>query len=38
MSKNEQYEWKAFYRRLNIQVCELLQVLSEAAIKKWYEK
>ena len=38
MSKNEQYEWKAFYRRLNTQVRELLQVLTEAAIKKWYEK
>ena len=38
MSNNEQYEWKAFYTRLNIQVCELLQVLTEAAIEKWFEK
>ena len=33
-SKNEQY----FYKRLNIQVCELLQVLTEAAIKRCFEK
>ena len=32
-SKKEKY----IYRRLNIQVCEFLQVLSEAAIKKCFE-
>ena len=32
-SKNE----KHFARRLNIQVCELLQVLTEAAIKRCFE-
>ena len=29
---------KDFSRRLNIQVCELLQVLTEAAIKMCFEK
>ena len=29
---------KHFYRRLNIQVCELLQVLTEAAIERCFEK
>ena len=33
-SKNEQH----FSRRLNIQVCELLQVLTEADIKGCFEK
>ena len=33
-SKNE----KHFYRRLNIQVCELLQVLTEAATGRCFEK
>ena len=33
-NKNE----KHFSRRLNIQVCELLQVLTEATIKKHFEK
>ena len=33
-SNNEKY----FYRRMNIQVCELLQVLVEAAIEKCFEK
>ena len=33
-SKNE----KHFYRRLNVQVCELLQVLTEAAIKSCFGK
>ena len=33
-SKNE----KHFSRRLNKQVCELLQVLTEAAIKRYFEK
>ena len=33
-SKNE----KHFYRRLNIQVCGLLQVLAEAAIKICFGK
>ena len=33
-NKNE----KHFSRRLNIQVCELLQVLTEAAIKRCFEK
>ena len=33
-SKNE----KHFSRRLNMQVRELLQVLTEAAIKSWFEK
>ena len=33
-SKNE----KHFYRRLNIQVCELLQVLTEATIDWCFEK
>ena len=33
-SKNE----KHFYRRLNIQVCELLQVPREAAIGRCFEK
>ena len=33
-SKNE----KRFYRRLNIKVCELLQVLTEAAIERCFEK
>ena len=33
-SKNE----KRFSRRLNIQVCELLQVLTEADIKKDFKK
>ena len=37
MSKNEQNE-KRFSRRLNIRVCELLQVLTEADIKKLFEK
>ena len=32
-SKNEQY----FCRRLNIQLCELLQVLTEAAIERCFE-
>ena len=32
-SKNE----KHFYRRLNMQVCELLQLLIEAAIKRYFE-
>ena len=26
------------YRRLDLQVCELLQVLTEATIKRWFEK
>ena len=33
-STNEEH----FSRRLNIQVCELLQVLTEAAIKGCFEK
>ena len=33
-SKNE----KHFSRRFNIKVCELLQVLTEAAIKRYFEK
>ena len=33
-SKNE----KRFYRRLNIQVCELLKVLKEADIERGFEK
>ena len=33
-SKNE----KHFSRRLNVQVCELLQVLTEAAIEHCFEK
>ena len=33
-SKNE----KHFSKRLNIQVCELLQVLAEAATKRCFEK
>ena len=33
-SKNE----KHFYRRVNVQVCELLQVLTEAAIKSCFGK
>ena len=33
-SKNE----KPFYRRLDLLVCELLQVLTEATIKRWFEK
>ena len=33
-SKNENH----FSRGLNIQVCELLQVLTEKAIEKWFEK
>ena len=33
-SKNE----KHFYTRFNIKVCELLQVLTEAAIERWFEK
>ena len=33
-SKNE----KHFYRRLNIKVCELLQVITEAVIEKRFEK
>ena len=37
MSKNEQNE-NHFSRRLNTQVCELLQVLTEANIKKCFEK
>ena len=37
MSKNEQNE-KYFSRRLNMQLCELLQVLIEANIKKLFEK
>ena len=32
--KNE----KRFYWRLNIQVCELLQVLREATIERCFEK
>ena len=44
MSKNEQWvrmnskNEKRFSRRLNIQVCELLQVLTEADIKKDFKK
>ena len=37
MIKNEQKEWKAFYRRY-ASVCELLQLLSEAAIERSFEK
>ena len=37
MSKNEQNK-KHFSRRLNTQVCELLQVLTEADIKRCFEK
>ena len=37
MSKNKQNE-KHFSRRLNMQVCELLQVLTEANIKRCLEK
>ena len=33
-SKNE----KHFSRRLNTQVCELLQVLTEAEVKRCFEK
>ena len=33
-SKNEKHS----SRRLNIQVCELLQVLTEAVIQKCFEK
>ena len=33
-SKNE----KHFCRGLNKQVCELSQVLTEAAIERWFEK
>ena len=33
-SKNE----KHFYRRLDVQMCELLQVLTEAAIESCFEK
>ena len=33
-SKNENH----FCRRLNIQMCELFQVLKEAAIKSCFEK
>ena len=33
-SENE----KHFSRRLNIQVCKLLQVLTEAAIQRWFGK
>ena len=33
-SKNE----KHFSRRLNIQVCELLKVLTETVIKRCFEK
>ena len=33
-SKNE----KQFYRRLNVQVSELSQVLTEAAIERCFEK
>ena len=33
-SRNE----KHFSKRLNIQVCELLQVLVEKAIKRFFEK
>ena len=33
-SKNK----KHFSRRLNIQACELLQVLTEADIKRFFEK
>ena len=29
---------KHFCRRLNIQVCELLEVLTEAAIERYFEK
>ena len=32
-SKNEKF----FSRRLNIQVCELLQVLTEAVMKRFFE-
>ena len=32
MSKNEQQQWKEFSSRFNIQVCKLLQGLTEAAI------
>ena len=37
MIKNEQNE-KHFPRRLNTQVCELLQVLTEAGMKRFFEK
>ena len=37
MIKNEQNE-KHFPRRLNTQVCELLQVLTEASMKRFFEK
>ena len=36
MSKNEQNE-KHFSRRLDMQLCELLKVLTEANIKKLFE-
>ena len=37
MSKNEQNE-NHFSRRLNTQVCELLQVLTEAYIERCFEE
>ena len=39
MSKNEQQSNKKhFYRGLNIKLCEVLQVLTEAAIERCFEK
>ena len=34
MSKNEQYNEKNFSKRLNIQLCELLQVLTETNFER----